>query len=473
MEVQDLIKNETPQKVIQILTYQSKNIEIINNHIKEFYKNDRRIRRQQVKNVQKDKIINPNTEKQKLVESVKITIPFQKKIVSTSVAFELGEPVTLVPNTKKENNKLVEVVKANWRNLRIDDKLQKLLTIKKSQTQGAILFYISELKESSSFTKSLIWLGLKSQKKEIKCSILDNRNGLMCPFFSDMGDMKAFVWAFKTKQENGKVIENTWIYDENNVYKIDNSSGEQRITSTEKHGFDRIPIVYVSQEKTEWEDVKSLIDRVEVAVSKLGGSNDYSGHPMLKIFGEVLNAPDKDEDGKAWIIPKRVDEDGKEIMGDVQLLTNPNSSESNKLEMDKLEDLIWSISQTPNLSFNNVKGIGNVSGVSLKLMFLDSMMKAKLNEGDNRTMIERIINIIISGITTTTNTYLASDTNDLYYDIVFNSILPDDLKESVEVVSQAVNSNVMSRKTAVEYLNMNPDTEEELSLIDEDENNNN
>lgn len=457
------------QKTIALLKSTGKKREIIEEIIEEFYENKREIRSTQVGKIQKDKTVKNKNGASKLVKQVKLSIPFQKKIVTNSTAFEVGKPVTLVPNTDNKNAKLPELIKKLWKVNRIDSIIQKLVYLKKAQTEAALLFYIDNVKPESLYLKLLTKIGLSSVQKQIKLKILDNRNGSMFPYFDEYGDMIAFVWEF-TSKEGDKSIENTWIFDKSNVYKINSKSNDIESLA---HGFDRIPIVYVSQEETEWKDAQDLIDRYEVALSKLAGSNDYTAHPMIKVFGEVLNAPDKDEDGKAWMIPIKRDKDGNEIKGDVQLITNPNSADSTDLELSKIEDLIWGITSTVNLSFNNVKGLGNISGIALTLMFLDSNIKATLNEGENRTMIERIINILISGTVTTTNTALKSETNDLYFDVNFNSILPTDLKEAVETVSQAVTSGVMSKRTAVEYLDMNPDTEEELELINNQKTNTN
>ncbi|WP_353159349.1 phage portal protein [Myroides odoratus] len=446
---------------IAVLKSKGKDRGKIDQIISEFYKNERDIRDAQVGNVQKDKTIKNAHGQDKNVPQVKLTIPFQKKIVTNSTAFEVGKAVTLTANTDNKEAKLPDLVKKFWVSNRIDHLIQKLVYLKKAQTEGALLFHIEDIKEGSFIKKAFVKLGFGDTKKRVKVKLLDNRKGSMYPYFNDLGDMIAFIWEFKLTSGD-KSITYTWIYDKKNVYKTNSENDEVK---QEPHGFGRIPVVYVEQENPEWHDAEVLIDRYEVALSKLSGSNDYTAHPMLKIFGKVENAPEKDEDGKAWLIPVELDDEGREIKGDVQLITNPNSSESTNLELDKIENLIWSISSTVNLSFNNVKGLGNISGVALTLMFLDSNIKASLNEGDNRTMIERIINILIGGITTTTNTKLASEASDLFYDIQFNSILPTDLKEAVETVSQAVTSGVMSKRTAVEYLDMNQNTEEELKLI--------
>lgn len=463
MDISNGLKREK-QQTIQLLKSKGKKRELINEIIKEFYQNERGVRDSQVGVVQKDKTVKNKNGPSKLVKQVQLSIPFQKKIVTNSTAFEVGKPVTLIPNTNKENAQLPELIKKLWKVNRIDALIQKLVYLKKAQTEGAIQFYLEDIKDDSTFQKILRTIGISDAKKQIKLKLLDNRNGSMFPYFDEYGDMTAFVWEFKSV-DGEKTVNNIWVYDNVNVYKTTLESDD---VHTEPHGFDKIPIVYVSQEETEWKDAQSLIDRYEVALSKLSGANDYTAHPMIKIFGEVLNAPDKDEDGKAWMIPIKYDKNNNEIKGDVELITNPNSAESTDLELNKIENLIWSITSTVNLSFNNVKGLGNISGVALTLMFLDSNIKAALNEGDNRTMIERIINVLISGITKTTNTKLRNETSDLYFDIQFNSILPTDLKEAVETVSQAVTAGVMSKRTAVEYLDMNPNTDEELEMINQE-----
>jgi len=450
-------------KAIDVLKAGSKKPQDIEKIVKEYKAIDRTIRLTQVGNIQKDKTIGKG-EKAKLVPGVRIPVHFQKKIVETSVAFEVGEPSTLIPSVK---NQLSELIAKLWKTNRLDSKIQKMKLLQKSQTEGAVQFYMKDIEEGSLFLKMLSLIGIKDQKKEIKCNILDNTKGTMSPYFNAFGDMVAFVWVFIVKDSEGKDVKNAWIYDDANVYKCDENKGNMSWVSTEKHGFSKIPIVYIAQDNPEYFDVQAMIDRYEVTLSKLGASNDYSGHPMLKIFGKVENAPDKDEDGKAWIIPVSVDDEGNEVKGDVEFLNNENAGESVALELEKLEDLIWAISSTPNLSLNNLKDLGALSGIAIKLLFLEPILKAKLNEGDNRTMYERILNVIISGIVTTTNIKLSNESQQLFYDVQFNSILPDDLKSTVETLVAGVAGGIISAETAVGVLDMTGDAEAEIKKIQE------
>lgn len=441
---------------IKVLTSKKKDIDLIEKYIKEYKNQDRTIRDSQVGNIQKDKRVGKGT-KAKDVKAIRSIVPYQKKIVTTSAAFEVGAPVTLVPNEVNDlSNEIIRI----WDDIRIDDKIQKAKIIQKSQTECAFQFYLKE--------------SLNAEEKkvnEIKTKLLSNEEGAMAPYFDASGDMIAFTWSFTLTNSADKKIKNVWVFTDKLCYKFSDESGSFALTDNLPHGFSKIPIVYISQEFPEWNDVESLIDRFETSLSKLGASNDYSGYPLLKLYGTVQSMPDRNDDGKTLNFPmKEVDEAGKTIHGDAEFLTNSNAPESVKLEMETLENLIYSISSTPNLSFDNLKGsVGNISGVALKLLFLDSIIKAKMNEGDNRTMIQRIIKILISGIVTTTNTSLSSKSKDTIIKIQFNSILPDDLKEAVEIISSAVSSKVVSRKTAVEYLGMNEDVDEEMDLIKSDE----
>ena len=259
------------------------------------------------------------------------------------------------------------------------------------------------------------------------------------------------------------------MYDEKKVYKLNNSNGALKLESEpEEHGFGKIPVVYLSQEHSEWYNAQTMIDRLEVSLSKLGASNDYTGHPILKLYGDVQGAPEKDVDGKAFFLEQKITQDGKQISADVDFLTYDQAPEAVKLEQDRLEKYIYSLTSTPDISFDNVKGLGNVSGVALKLMFLDAMIKAKMNEGENRTIVERILNIFIAGTVTTTNTNLSNEAKGTYFTVKFNSILPDDLKETIETYSTAVQSKIMSTKTAIENLGVAVDVDQEMEDIKSD-----
>lgn len=443
---------------LKILREQQKDQATIAAYRKEYDDMDRSQRNTQLDQVQKGKTVN-NVNK----PDVKIPIDYAGQIIDTSVAFEFGEPVTLIPNIEKgKESKLADLFKKLWRANRIDNLIQKAVEIKKKETEAAFLFYISDIKPGSFIQKVLSLIGFGTQKKEIKISILESKNGSMSPYFDSFGGLLAFTWDFLTKDSQGKEVKNTWVYTEIDVYKIINDG----IPAKEPHGFAKIPIVYTSQPKPEPYKAQPLIDRQEISLSKLCGSNDRTAHPILMTYGDLNSLPDSNDDGKVINFPMEWDEQAQKFVhGDAKFLTNDNAPQSAKLEMETIENLISYVTSTPIISLNQLKNIGNVAEKTVKLMFLAPILKAKKNEGDNRTMVERIINVMMSGIITTTNTNLKSEAEKLYFDVQFNSILPGDLKESADVVSVLAAAGLISKRTAVEYMDMNENVDEELGMI--------
>jgi len=456
-DIIELLKTDT-KKAIEFIKTTSKDKGEIDKLRNEYKNLDRKSRDSQIGKIQKDKPIGEG-ESYKLVRAIRIQVPFQNRIVTVSTGFEVGEPVT-ISAVKKDD--LSDEVLRLWKTNRLDSKLQALKETQKSETESAILFYINNLKPNTLINRLL---GV-NKNKEIKSRVLEQSKGKFYPYFDSMGDMILFMWEFAEKGV-AKTVNHIWIYDSTKIYKMSDQNNIMGLDTIDDHGFDRIPVVYMSQDYPEWWGVQSMIDRLEVSMSKLGGSNDRTAHPIIKLYGEILSAPDPEDDGKALHFPMKEKRDGQGgvVHGDAEYLINSNAPESSKLELDKLEDFIYSLSQTPNLSFDNLKGLGNVSGVALKLMFLDAILKAKLNEGENRTIIERMLNILTSGTINTTAIKYKKDISDLLFSIQFNSILPDDLKTTVETLASGVNAKIISKEAAVDILDLTDDSDLEIERI--------
>lgn len=458
-EIIKILKGDDPGAAVALLTAKQKDPKDIEELREEYHENKRDIRTNQIGKIQVDKSVGPEGQK-KTVPAVKIAMPFQEKIVNTATAFEVGEPLTLTPN---DTNDLSDEIVRLWRANRMDTMMQQVIALQKSETQCAIQFYIKDIKPQNWLNRII---GV-NEKKDIKAKVLDNKTGTMSPYYDAFGDMKFFTWEFTVLDKDGKAQKQVFIYDETNLYHLIDNGGFE-LQPVKKHGFGKIPIVYFEQDKAEWVKCQDMIDRIELTLSKLGASNDYAGHPILLLYGTVTGAPDKNEDGKAFRIPMKKDKEGKWHHGKVEFATYDQAPEAIKLELEYLEKFIYNLSSTPDLSFESLKGMGNISGVAIRLMFLDAIIKAKMNEGKNRTSVERIINLFIAGTITTTGTGLKTKARETYFTVKFNSIIPDDLQSTVETLASAVGGGFMSVKTAVEQLDVAEDADDEVEAINKD-----
>lgn len=138
--------------------------------------------------------------------------------------------------------------------------------------------------------------------------------------------------------------------------------------------------------------------------------------------------------------------------------------EALKLEFETEKDLIHGLTDTPDLSFNNVKGIGNVSGFALEMMFLGTILKSKLEQGDYKVVVSRCLNVLIAGMTNITK-QVTGDT-EINIDIKFTSILPNNIAEIVNTLMTASGGKaIISQETAVKTNPLVANADEEMKLL--------
>ena len=147
----------------------------------------------------------------------------------------------------------------------------------------------------------------------------------------------------------------------------------------------KIPVVYARQDETETAIVNSLIARLETLLSNFADTNDYHASPKLFITGHIQGFSKKGEAGAI------IEGDEGSTMNYVSWAHAP---ESVRLEIETILKMIYTLTQTPDISFDSVKGIGAVSGVALKLLFMDAHLKVQDKREIFDDYLQRRANII-------------------------------------------------------------------------------
>lgn len=425
----------------------------VENNVKEF-NNHRDIRETQV-GKRKDKQTKDST-----VKVTKTPIPFQRQIVRTSSTFLFGSPIKIIE--KKEEEKATESSEAFnaiinlWDDLRMDQTLLKFCKAVKSETEAAIIFY-DQKKEVEKEVK-------------IKSSLKTSENGKLYPVFDAFGDMVAFGWSYIEKEGDKDVTYwYVWTDEKQYAFKLSDSNWSVLEKFPKPNLFKKIPVVYLAQENPEWWEVQALIDNFEMTFSKFVDTNGYFASPMYKVKGAVNSIPSKDETGKMVKLDIVETDKGNVIEADLEVLSWDQAPEAIKLELETEKGLIYGLTDTPDLSFDNVKGIGNITGIALKLMFLGPILKAKEGEGDYQTVISRIINVMKSGIGNISNTSLSKKLEELRTEVRFTSVLPENIKEIIEMLTEATGGkSIMSQKTAITHNPLIDDNDKEFENIKEE-----
>lgn len=232
--------------------------------------------------------------------------------------------------------------------------------------------------------------GFNSQFK-LRCAVYSPAFGdTLYPYFDDSADMIAFSREF-SKVDSKQVVTNyfeTWTAEAHYLYKA-GSGGYNLVDGYPQiNAIGKIPVVYGHQKKFETEDVDELIDRLEFLLSNFADTNDYHASPKIFVTGQINGWASKGESGAV------IEGEAGSTMNYVSW---SNAPESVKLEIETLLKLIYTLTQTPDISWDSVKGL-NVSGVALKLLFMDAHLKVQSKREIFDEYLQRRINIILAYI---------------------------------------------------------------------------
>ena len=418
--------------------------------------------------------------KKKVVETAKLAIPFQKKIVNTAASFLFGEPVTILKTNEEEKfDKLYDNFMKAYKQAKLDYHNRRLARRLFIETQVAELFYIRDYNpeeeeegeddnsQANPKPKKKPKVKKGASQRKLKVMLLCKKNGDdIYPIWDQLGDLTAFIrkYSYESKEsDSNDKVERVEIYTAKYNY-VCTKTNEWKV---ERYNniFKKIPVIYYEQEKPEWSDVQTLITRVEMMISKNADTNDYFGAPAIVSKGELKTAPDKDEVGKFFEIEPTISE-GKATFGDLEYLTWDMAPEAIVKEYEMLKDLIYSQTSTPDLSFQNVKGTTNLSGIALKFMFFDSILKAKNKHeifGEGLERRNNLIKVILSLADISGNAGII----DLELSVEFQEALPEDTSELIEMLTAATGGTaIMSRETAVKVNPFVEDPQAEIKALE-------
>jgi hypothetical protein len=393
------------------------------------------------------------------VAKVKTTIP--KKIVRIANAFLFGGDMRITANDQNDAfDHFKQVFEDELKMKSVFSELAKTCMI---ETKSAIIFYPAPYTDDQ-----------RKQALKVRCMVLSNKLNEFYPHFDDYGDMDAFTRKYKAVHDDGDVHEFIWIQTAEQELKKVNIGG----VWTDLEGYPKanparkITVVYVEQDMPEWEEVAVAMDYYENRISRLVDTNDYFADPILKTYGDT-KLPSKETVGKVIEFDLYVDpETQKEVHGDADYLAWQQSVESVKLELDTLRNEIHAGTSTPDISLENLKSLGNITGIGIKMMFLDAFIKAsEKRDAIFDKAVQRSVSIVKTLISEVTTVKFKSGLAANRISVDFGSVLPEDLKELMDILAAANgNKPINSQETITAQSPFTKNAKDEMALINEEAN---
>ena len=383
----------------------------------------------------------------------RIALAIQDLIVERAVAFLFGnEPVMtgdIVTDGEKAITKLVEKIKlAN----KVDAINRQVARTVFSATEAAEFWFPVP---AENYTK----YGVPTQFK-LRSKIYDPLKGYeLFPRFDESGDFVVFSVQYKrTDGINDTTYFEVFTEQERAVFSRKGVS-DWEVEKYGAHAIGKMPIIYCNQKEVEWKRVQNLIERLETLLSNFADAIDYHAWPKIFFEGVLKGFMKKGETGGIL---------HGETGSKAQYLSWDHAPTSVKLEIETLLGQIYTLTQTPNISFENVKGLGGLSGIALKLMFLDAHLKVKNKEEIFNSYLQRRNSILIAyaGLL---DTSLDAESKSLdLYDVI-KPYMIEDIKEMVETL-MAANGNqpIMPQKESVRISPYANNPEDDYKQIQEE-----
>lgn len=314
----------------------------------------------------------------------RIPLPLQRLIVIRGAAFLTGGKCTLTATTTNDaEQELHTLVKKVWKKNKLQYKNNQIARRIMSETECAEIWY-TKPKKINGGTETVI---------DLKCNLYSPGEGYkLMPVFDALGDLIAFGMSWDdpaTSKRHFHIYVSPEI-DGGEFVKIyryvDTGTGFELSEPVITTLFKKLPVIFYSMETPAWLIVQPLIERLEDLLSNFGDTNDYNGSPILFADGEIDGFAKKGETGK--VLQGR---NGASL----EYVTWESAPESIKLEIDTLLNFIYTCTQTPNISFDQMKGLGDVSGVAFDRIMIDAHLKAiEEQDGHFGECIQRRVNLI-------------------------------------------------------------------------------
>lgn len=323
----------------------------------------------------KDKVKSDGT----VEKASRIYIGLEKLLTKRMTEFMFSIPVKRVYHNIENNETRQQIAKAIeniYKYARIDSENIKRGNAYFASCEVFTIWYTVENPNSL--------YGFQSKFK-LKCKTYSPMEGVgLYPLFDELGDMVAMSFEYKKKVKDEEIaFFETYTSKIHYKWKQQGSGWEQ--IKAEPIAILKIPGVYVHRPVPIYHGLSYLRNEIEYTLSRNSDVIAYNSAPILKIAGATQGKEDKGESRRIFRV-----ENG----GDVSYVSWSQAIEALKYHVSTLISLFWSQSQIPDISFENMKALGNIGFDARQTLLTDAHLKVGDESGDWIESFERECSVI-------------------------------------------------------------------------------
>lgn len=233
---------------------------------------------------------------------------------------------------------------------------------------------------------------------KLKCKTYSPMDGVrLYPLIDELDDMVAMSFQYdKDDGEHTTTYFETYTKDRHYVWKQSASSiGWQEETAKvsedgevlngEEIIIGKIPGVYLYRTKPVYHGLKEVREEIEYTLSRNSNVIAYNSAPVLKVSGGVEGEEDKGESRRIV---------RTENGGDVSYVSWSQAIDALKYHVDTMLKMFWMQSQMPDVSFDNMRSLGNIGFDARQTLLMDAHLRIGDESGAWVEFFEREINVV-------------------------------------------------------------------------------
>lgn len=295
-------------------------------------------------------------------------------------------------------------------------------------------------------------------KTAVKSVILARSTGYeLRPLFNQFGDLVAFAYGFRTKDGSKKTIQHWSFETSETIFDCVQTETGWDVTAR-ANPTKKINVIYYRQPKA-WDGVEARLQREEELDSKIGDTNNYFADPVAKASADVIRSLASPE-----TTGKLIQMNGATSV--FEYVNPPQSSELRRSEQENLEKSILFDTFTPDFSFENMRGLGSVSGVAIKNAMILGFLKADNRKEIYTELINRDLSLI-KAILAYQHPAEAKELEELEVDFEYSAPFAEDDQSSKSFILSVYQAGLVSLETAVSLLALTKAPEEEIKALKE------
>ena len=396
-------------------------------------------------------------------EPNRIALPIEQDIVNIQTSFTVGTEPTLdcTPNGEDEQE-LLTAVKQTFKRNKLAYQNRAIVRSWLREQEVAEYWYV--VKDESFWRKIERRIGhsfsVLPQYRLVSQVWSPFHGDKIYPFYDEDGNYLACSREYRVKDLDDNERTCFMTATETEVYVWEQGKdGHWGLTKNFAHNLGGVPVMYAYRREAYTSKVRKLRERLEKCLSGYANCIDYHFFPKLLLFGE-LDKVMGDPSEQVLQIANMTGEGA-----DARYLTWQQSSDPIKTEIETYFNQIYSLTNTPRISFDQLQGIGSaLSGTAFRYFFMSAHMAVK-NHGETLgEFFQRRVNFIVKALGLISVYYKeASSTIDVSTEIV--PFIIDSTDDRVSTAVQAVSGGVWSTEHGVAYCSDYGETRDEVERI--------